>query len=901
MDKKDIFIEAGIITEKELEMAIKEKEKNPWLALGEILVMLNLATDKAVANAFVTQLNLPLVELAFAKADTQLLNNFTGKLAKKYLVFPLQLTGKVLKLAMANPLDFNAIQAIEFKMNARISPLVTTYTDIRSAIEKYYFIEEDIEEIINDDRYNQGPEFIDEQIADASPALDKKLKKESQTPPIVRIVNKILQRAVRMNTSDIHIEPQENIIKVRYRIDGIMNDIMDIPKAMASGITSRIKITASLDITERKIPQDGKLKMIYEGHSYDVRVSTLPTKYGEKVVMRLLNTSSTSVSLDEIGLFPREMRAMLQFSELKQGIVLVTGPTGSGKTTTIYALIKELLQRKLNIITFEDPVEYQIPGVNQVQINDKKGLTFASGLRSALRQDPDVIMVGEIRDAETLAIALQASITGHLVISSVHTNDAVSTISRLKQLGAESFQISSGLVGIVAQRLTRTICANCKEIYTPSPQALKKLHTLTNGNFSYAFYRGKGCEKCSNTGYRGRIGAYEILNINTSIQSLIVSDSSDIQIREKAMEQGMTTMVMDCLEKVRYGITTIDEMDRVFLLEAQSTEKCPNCQKLVNQEFTICPYCSFNISCVCLNCSKKLDPGWNICPYCRTEVGLPLPNQKALPAYNTGQLALPAYQQNQLQISNTGQLALPSAFQGQNPTVDYINNPSASSDFYPNQTSRVYNYEDISVSPPTSTLPPKPPPVISYSQAQPAHNQVHNPAQSQAQPAQPIFQAQPVQPQSMQTQPVFQAQPVQTQSIFDVQPPTQKTKRNILLVEGDEILVAGLQSYLTRENFNVQVARDGLQALESLLRHSFKPELVVVDIVTLRMDGYEFIRTLRQEAAVSFLPIIILSTKESIEDKILGFTLGIDDYLDKPFSSEELSACITTVLRRIYG
>ncbi len=897
MDKKDIFIEAGLVTEKELEMANKEKEKTPWVAIGEILVMLNLASDKAVANAYSAQLNLPLVELAFAKVDTQLLSKFTGKLAKKFLAFPLELKDKTLKLAMTNPLDFNAIQAIEFKMNARVSPVVATYSDLRSAIEKYYFIEEDIEEIINDSRYNQGPEFIDEeQVLDSSSASLNKLKKESQTPPIVRIVNKILQRAVRMNASDIHIEPQESIVKVRYRIDGIMNDIMEIPKGMSSGIVSRIKITASLDITERKVPQDGKLKMMYEGHSYDVRISTLPTKYGEKVVMRLLNTSSSSVSLDEIGLFPREMRSMLQFSELKQGIVLVTGPTGSGKTTTLYALIKELLQRRLNIITFEDPVEYQIPGVNQVQINEKKGLTFASGLRSALRQDPDVIMVGEIRDTETLTIALQAAITGHLVLSTVHTNDAVSTIARLRQLGAESFQISSGLAGIIAQRLVRTICNSCKQTYTPNPQAIKKLQTVNNKPFNNSFYQGKGCEKCSNTGYRGRIGAYEILNINTSIQNLIVSDATDLQIREKAMEQGMFSMVLDCLEKVRYGFTTIDEMDRVFLLESQNTEKCPNCQKLVNQEFTICPYCSFNISCVCLNCNKKLDPAWNICPYCRTEVGMSFPSQKALPAYNTGQLALPPAFHDQFQSSNTGQLALPPAFQTQTQGTDY---PSTKAiDSYLNSPSRPYNYEDVAFSTPTkSNTNPLPNPPIAQQVAYPPPQA--QPVQAQPVQAQPV-QAQPVQAQPVQAQPV-QAQPIQAQPVLDSQSSAQTGRRNILLVEGDEILVAGLHSYLTKENFNIKVARDGLQALELMLARSFKPDLVVVDIVTLRMDGYEFIRTLRQESTVSFLPIIILSTKESIEDKLLGFTLGIDDYLDKPFSSEELTACINTVLRRIYG
>lgn len=846
MDKiENIFIKTGLITEKELEAATKEKEKTPWVSISEVLISLNYATDKGIASVLSTQLGLPLVELpADMEVDQELLQLFGVKLANKYSIFPISRTGKILKLAMGNPLDFNAIQAVEFKLTCSISPVVASYADIRAAIERSYSIDEDIEDIINDARYSQGPEFVNDQDDNSNMALNK-LKVESQTAPTVRIVNKILQKAARMGASDIHIEAQQQEVAVRYRIDGIMNDIMKLPKAMLNGIVSRIKIIAKLDIAERRIPQDGKLIMAYEGRQFDVRVSTLPTKFGEKVVMRLLNASNSTVSLDEIGLLPSAMRLMLHFSELKQGIVLVTGPTGSGKTTTLYALLKELLKKKLNIVTFEDPIEYQIPGVNQVQINEKKGLTFANGLRSALRQDPDVIMVGEIRDAETLEVALQASITGHLVLSTVHTNDAASTISRIKNLGGENFQISSGLAGIVAQRLVRTICNNCREVHSPKPNIMKQLQAKAGEDFSYTFYKGKGCDKCSNTGYRGRMGVYEVLDVNNSIQSLIVADASDIQIREQAIENGMFTMAMDCIEKLRYGVTTIDELERVFVLDSKIGDKCPGCEKTLTQQFGICPYCSYVLIHICPSCKKEMDPDWNLCPFCRIDLRKPFP-----PIANDHLLA--AAPQQKLLPTEYNRLALP-----------------------PMQEQKI-NQNNLSLS---AANPPQQLLLSNYNE------------------------------ELMEEIIIDESYPLNKTDIFlpNSNLPTQqqtnvvaeRPQYNVLIVEGDEILVIGLQTYLTRENFNVRVARDGFEALESML--AFTPQLVVVDIMTLRMDGYEFIRALRQESSTTFLPVIILSTKDSIEDKILGFTLGIDDYLDKPFSSEELSSRIRTVLRRIYG
>ncbi len=876
----DIFIATGLITEADLEKAMKEKHTS--LSIAEVLITLGLTTDKSIAEALSTHLNLPLVELGSFVVESEVLERFTSKLANKYMVFPLENTGKTIKLAMANPLDFDAIQAVEFKFACSVSPVVSSYASIRSIIERYYGLEEDIEEIIKDARYDQGPEFLEET---PDPSLNI-LKREGQSSPIVRIVNKVLQKAVKMNASDIHIEPQEKDIQIRYRVDGIMNEVMQLPKQMLNGMVSRIKITASLDIAERRLPQDGSFKMSLEGRAYEIRVSTLPTKFGEKVVMRLLNASNPTVWLDEIGFLPSAMRTVFRFTELKQGIVLATGPTGAGKTTTLYSFIKELLQRKLNIITFEDPIEYQIQGVNQVQINQKKGLTFASGLRSALRQDPDVIMVGEIRDTETLKIALQAAMTGHLVLSTVHTNDATSTIFRLKNIGAENFQISGGLAGVIAQRLIRTICTNCKDIYQPSAQIIDRIAAKVGQDFPYVFYKGKGCEKCSNTGYRGRLGVYEVLNVDSTLQGLIVNDVSEVQLREKAVEAGMVTMARDCIEKLRYGLTTVEELERVFVLEAKTSEKCPNCQRNLNQRFSICPYCSYILLSACFNCNKEMDPEWAICPYCRAEKGAKISIQKTLPynsgtKYLTGSLPPRRY----LVTGEHNQLAFP--------TVDQEYNPE-SIEFLP--TDYQNNLEQEYLNKPVSLSTEIPWPMSEQKTVQP------NNTFSSPWPINPVtpttlypLQSNPPSLQSISSQlPASFTQPTKP-----IKPVEEKPQHSILVVEGDEILLIGLETYLTKEKFNVRVARDGFQALEQML--VFNPELVVVDTMTLRMDGYEFIRSVRQGAAASFLPIIILSTKDSIEDKILGFTLGIDDYLDKPFSSEELTSRIRTVLRRVYG
>lgn len=845
----EIFIKAGLITEKELSTALKEKDKTPSLRLGEILVMLNYATDKEVAMALSAQLSLPFVELSSMMLNPDIVTEVDIKMAKRFIIFPLEKVGKQLKLAMADPLDLDAIQFVQFKTNVTVVPVVAAANDIRNTIERYYQMDDDIEDIIKNIRYNKGVELIEDDEVNEN-SVD--LKKKSQTPPIVRIVNMIIQKAARSNASDIHIEPQEKIVNVRYRVDGVMNHAMQLPKWIIGGVVSRVKIMASLDIAERRIPQDGKLKMRFEGRVYDVRISTLPTKFGEKVVMRLLNTSNPMVSLDEIGILPSAMRTMFDFTELKQGLVLITGPTGSGKSTTLYAFIKELIRRKLNIITFEDPVEYQIGGINQVQINEKAGLTFASGLRSALRQDPDVIMVGEIRDKETLEIALQAAITGHLVLSTVHTNDAPATIARLKHLGAEGFQLSAGLCGIVAQRLVRTICPDCRQEYEPSPPVISKLEAKVGGDFPHIFYKGKGCDKCAKTGYKGRMGVYEVLAIDPVMQSLIVADASDVQMREKALENGMVTMAMDCIEKLRYGITTIEELERVFVLEDQSAEKCPDCERLIDPQFTICPFCSYVLVNICNGCGKELNHEWTICPYCRTEAG-------AQP-----RMALPPPMP-----TNAGLLP------GANP-----------------QTS---NARSLPPAQQARTVLPSPAPVATRAQL-PLSNQVNPSSQLYLPAGADMTNSIESVPASSSTAMVYQdpAQRLQ-QMVMGIQ----EQAANILLVENDEILLIGLQAYLSKEQFNVQVARDSFEALGQIL--AFKPQLAVIDIMTLRMDGYDFIRALRQDISTTFIPIIILSTKESVEDKLLGFTLGIDDYLDKPFKPEELVNCIRSVLHRVYG
>jgi type IV pilus assembly protein PilB len=393
------------------------------------------------------------------------------------------------------------------------------------------------------------------------------LKALTEEAPVVKVVNYIVDEAVKQNASDIHVEPHRTGLTIRFRVDGVLRDVMTPPKQLKAALTSRIKIMADLDIAERRRPQDGRIHLTAEGRNIDLRVSTLPTMFGEKVVMRVLDQSSTQLGLTRLG-FPSDVLKRWEGAISKpHGMVLVTGPTGSGKTTTLYATLGKLNTLDRNIVTIEDPVEYQIPRINQVQVNPKAGLIFASGLRSILRQDPDIVMVGEIRDRETAEIAVQAALTGHLVLSTLHTNDAAAAVTRLIDMGIEPFLISSSVIAVLAQRLARAICTRCKMAYTPPVEALGRLGAEAHMGTDVKFYRGQGCDHCRGTGYRGRIGVFELMVVSDAIRSLIVNRASATEIKAHAIREEMRTLREDGLEKVLSGISTIDEILRVVYVQ----------------------------------------------------------------------------------------------------------------------------------------------------------------------------------------------------------------------------------------------------------------------------------------------------------------------------------------------
>lgn len=611
----ELLVESGLITQEQLDEALSASAQSKGQRLGSILVKKGYTTEIDIAQTLSFQLNIPFVDIASASVDPEAIKLVNEKLAKKYLLVPLYQEKKILKVAMADPLNLSAIDDVRFSVGMEILPCVATLTDVTSAISRYYHLNEPIEELIVDLKKDKLVEVIHEPDS-ANRDLTEQVKK-SAAPPIIKMVDSIIIHGVDNRASDIHIEPQEKVVKLRIRVDGIMRETMQLPKWVQGPVVSRIKIMAKMDIAERRVSQDGRIKVRLGDKNVDIRVSTLPTQYGETVVMRLLDPKASLLELASVGLSQQDFDRTLDIIDRPQGVVLVTGPTGCGKTSTLYAMIGRIKSEEINIITIEDPIEYELSGVNQVAVNDKTGLSFSYTLRSVLRQDPDVILVGEMRDTETSIIAHQASLTGHLVFSTLHTNDAVSSIVRLKNMGIPQYMIATALNGIVAQRLVRRICPSCKEPYEPKPEELKRAGVkLNNGT---KLYRGAGCKSCSNTGYSGRTGVFEILTVNSRMKSLIAADAPEQELLKAATEAGMTPLHLDGIKKVTSGVTTLEELTRVIYLSKDDEQRegvCPSCHKPVFADSEFCPHCNAFISKSCIACGKARQPEWVVCPFC---------------------------------------------------------------------------------------------------------------------------------------------------------------------------------------------------------------------------------------------------------------------------------------------
>jgi type IV pilus assembly protein PilB len=550
------LVERKLISEEQLKSAVKESEISGE-PLRKTLVKTGLVSEEDICDYFEEQLGIPRIDLKNYLIDQKILSLIPESLAKKYNLIPLFKTGDTLTIATADPLNVVAMDEIRIKTKSNIEPAVATETDIRNSINQYYGTGGSIEDIVKS--IDIKALTIDEGKEETEP---EKLKNIAEEAPIIKLVNLIILQAIRDKASDIHVEPEEDSLKIRFRIDGILHEQATIPKQMQAAVLSRMKIMSEMNIATKRIPQDGRFRLNMEGGQIDMRVSSLPTLFGENIVMRLLDTTSILIGMEKLGFDEQNLEKFKSLIVKPHGIILVTGPTGSGKTTTLYSALNSINTPDKNIITVEDPVEYQLKRIRQSQINPKGGLTFATGLRSILRQDPDVIMVGEIRDLETAEISIQAALTGHLVFSTLHTNDAPSSLTRLTDMGVEPFLISSSVIGIIAQRLVRMICPSCKQAYTPSKEVIDDIGVKLPDT-PLKFYKGAGCKVCKNTGYKGRMGIFEMLLLDDKIRDLILAKTSSSQIKHLAQESGMKTLREDGIEKVLAGTTTIDEVIRV--------------------------------------------------------------------------------------------------------------------------------------------------------------------------------------------------------------------------------------------------------------------------------------------------------------------------------------------------
>jgi type IV pilus assembly protein PilB len=563
----DLLVKEKLITTEQLNAALKaQKEAGPRSRLGSTLVQMGFVTDEEVTNFLSRQYGVPAINLQYFEIDAAVVKLIPEETAKRYQILPLSRVGASLTIAMVDPTNVFAMDDIKFMTGFNIEPVVASEPAIAEAIEKAYGASEAPQENVDELLASMGDDADVELQSDQAEMDLAELEKSADEAPIVKLVNIIMSDAVKRGASDIHIEPYEKEYRVRFRIDGVLQAIMSPPLRLKDAITSRIKIMAKMDISEKRLPQDGRimLKMQVGGRKkqLDFRVNSLPTLWGEKVVMRLLDKENLRLDMTKLGFEPQSLEKFQRAVLKPYGMVLVTGPTGSGKTNTLYSSVSLLNKPDTNIMTAEDPVEFQLHGVNQVQMKESIGLNFAAALRAFLRQDPNVILVGEIRDFETAEIAIKAALTGHLVLSTLHTNGAPETISRLMNMGIEPFLVATAVHLICAQRLIRRICAECREEVPMTPQAKMEAGYTAEESKTVKVFKGRGCGNCNNTGYKGRAGLYEVMEVDDEIRELILVGASAVELKKKAIERGMITLRRSGLVKIADGVTTLEEVAR---------------------------------------------------------------------------------------------------------------------------------------------------------------------------------------------------------------------------------------------------------------------------------------------------------------------------------------------------
>jgi type IV pilus assembly protein PilB len=553
----ELFLEHGLLTAEQLESALAE-QRQQRRPLGQVLLARGLVDEKALAGVLSLHFNVPQIDFTRARIEKEALELIPESYAREHTILPIKIEKDELELATVDPGDLALFAELKVLTRKRIKPVLGVKSEIDLAITQAYRLRTGV------DRHVRS---FKETLQPIAPT--RRLAEVRQDAPVVQIVDLIIAQGVEERASDIHIEPQQDHLRVRFRIDGVLHDATKLPATLAAPIASRVKLLANLDIVDRRHSQDGQIQTTVDGHPLDIRVGTIETIWGEKVVLRLLERSRSILRLDTLGFSPATLQTFRGLVQSPYGMLLVTGPTGSGKTTTLYAALNELNRVEQNVMTIEDPVEYTFEGVNQIQINRLAGITFANGLRAILRQDPDAILVGEIRDKETAEISVQSALTGHLVLSSLHATDAIGAIYRFLEMGIESFMVTSAVIGVLAQRLVRRICPECAAVYEPGPEELEFYRSV--GGHGMAFKRGAGCAYCAHTGFRGRLGVFEVLRISDAIKRLLVKDAPPEALRERAIMEGMTTLRSAGLAKVDEGLTTVAEVMRsVHLSEDRS-------------------------------------------------------------------------------------------------------------------------------------------------------------------------------------------------------------------------------------------------------------------------------------------------------------------------------------------
>lgn len=596
----ECLVQAGLISSRQLRKALAER-KRTGERLGIVLVRMTLATEEQIAKTLAVQLGFPYVSLADDLPEPSAVALVPKSIALKRVCIGVAVKKKVLTVAMDDPLSFSVIHDLEERTGFHIKQVVSTRSEILDAI------------------HNSYPDEAAGRASGPDAAI------ESEDPCAIgsqgdeaELTRRILQSAIETQASDIHVEPTESGVRIRLRVDGVLKEVMILPRPVHAGLTARLKGLAGVDVAETRLPQDGRMRVPAgggpESRDVDFRLSTLPTLFGEKVVMRRLALRKEVPALEDLGMSPFALEQTRQLLRSQHGILLAVGPTGSGKTTTLSAALSAVKSENTNIVTIEDPIEYQIPGVNQTQIDETIQLTFAGALRAALGQDADVILVGEINAADTAAVATRAAQTGHLILSTLDADDAASSVTRLGDLGIEPSVVASELRGVVAQRLVRRLCVRCRRQYTPPEKLFRSLGISDSEGI--AFYAAVGCDQCAYTGYRGRIGIYEVMRVTEALRRLLSSRAPAAEIRQQAIADGMVTLAEDGLAKVKSGVTTADELQRVVTVLGEVRTLCAGCGTAVAADFTACPACGKRIAGACSHCGRALRPGWNFCPYC---------------------------------------------------------------------------------------------------------------------------------------------------------------------------------------------------------------------------------------------------------------------------------------------